>query len=339
MTSLNGKTAYLLLLATYVLALQACAQTSIVQMQALVPPEPCPLWDGGGRDRPSKPRQKCLERHSVDRISPPRPSLADPDYFTASNLQRQFAFEMPEGVKLSEGERPHSWGLALAGGGSKAASYAMGVLEALYDNEVLQQDIGAISSVSGGGYAAYWYYSRLADAYLGNPRILTEKPNFQARTASTEQMDTDTAETYRNLSFIFSECLPARYAGLLQSTSPLTEPAREPCPDHDLRWVEDRGPDDRDILRFQNHLRGYADVLSGDFDMEGGEKYKTELTQTLGWTLDEGSHRASTRFFSSPTPGQGITICACLTSRPRSCASQSLTRAMLMHQRSPSRTI
>ncbi len=48
-------------------------------------------------------------------------------------------------------------GIALSGGGTRAASFSIGVLQALHENDVLN-DVDIISSVSGGSYAAYWYY-------------------------------------------------------------------------------------------------------------------------------------------------------------------------------------
>jgi hypothetical protein len=49
------------------------------------------------------------------------------------------------------------WGLALSGGGTRSASFSMGVLGQLQATGALDK-FGAISSVSGGGFAAYYYY-------------------------------------------------------------------------------------------------------------------------------------------------------------------------------------
>lgn len=51
------------------------------------------------------------------------------------------------------------WGLAISGGGIRSATIAIGALKALHDQGVLDH-VDAISTVSGGGYAAYWLYSR-----------------------------------------------------------------------------------------------------------------------------------------------------------------------------------
>lgn len=51
-------------------------------------------------------------------------------------------------------------GVALAGGGSKAASFGMGILAGLSDSGLLGE-VDAVSTVSGGTYAAYFYFNRL----------------------------------------------------------------------------------------------------------------------------------------------------------------------------------
>jgi hypothetical protein len=51
------------------------------------------------------------------------------------------------------------WGLALSGGGIRSALFSMGAMKALYDASIMDS-VQVISSVSGGGYAAYWLYSR-----------------------------------------------------------------------------------------------------------------------------------------------------------------------------------
>lgn len=60
-------------------------------------------------------------------------------------------------------DTPLQLGLALSGGGTKAAMFAHGVLNGLYNQGILQK-VDVISTVSGGGYAAYWYYTKLLEA-------------------------------------------------------------------------------------------------------------------------------------------------------------------------------
>jgi Patatin-like phospholipase len=50
------------------------------------------------------------------------------------------------------------WGLALSGGGVRAAAFSIGAMKALFDKEIMR-DIDVISSVSGGSYASYWLFT------------------------------------------------------------------------------------------------------------------------------------------------------------------------------------
>lgn len=56
-------------------------------------------------------------------------------------------------------DRPPKIGLALSGGGTRAASFSIGVLKALQEKKLLPA-IDQISTVSGGSYAALWYYTQ-----------------------------------------------------------------------------------------------------------------------------------------------------------------------------------
>lgn len=84
--------------------------------------------------------------------------------------------EMPRPVTPFEAERRYrdntapSIGLALSGGGTKAAVFAHGVLHGLQERGVLQK-VDVISSTSGGGYAAYWLMSKRVEAALQAPPV------------------------------------------------------------------------------------------------------------------------------------------------------------------------
>jgi Patatin-like phospholipase len=75
---------------------------------------------------------------------------------------------------------PPELGLALSGGGTRAASFAIGVLKALHENGTLEK-VDVISSVSGGSYAAYWYFSQIfyMDALLKACKNLEQNKEFQ----------------------------------------------------------------------------------------------------------------------------------------------------------------
>ncbi|MCK9397397.1 MAG: patatin-like phospholipase family protein [Methylobacter sp.] len=65
-------------------------------------------------------------------------------------------------------QRDPRMGLALSGGGTRSASFNIGLLNGLHDGKKLN-DFDYISSVSGGSYAALWYFSKLYYLDLSNP--------------------------------------------------------------------------------------------------------------------------------------------------------------------------
>ena len=85
-------------------------------------------------------------------------------------LKRVSDYFNPDGRVPTPGE----FGVALEGGGSKAAPFALGTLAGLQELGLLGTQVGAISSISGGSYAASYYYNRLYDQQYrsedaGNP--------------------------------------------------------------------------------------------------------------------------------------------------------------------------
>lgn len=104
---------------------------------------------------------------------PPKPSE------TKSEEQRrgeEEAFSPNEKALRDLVEKPFEkngkpvFGLALSGGGTKASSFSVGVMAGLADNGLLDT-ADYISTVSGGGYAAYFYYAhRLFPILRPGPR-------------------------------------------------------------------------------------------------------------------------------------------------------------------------
>lgn len=80
---------------------------------------------------------------------------------TVSTCERRLRLLMDRYFKREVA--PDEIGLAFEGGGSKSAPFALGVLAALIEEHSLFQDVSAISSVSGGTYAASFYFNRLLD--------------------------------------------------------------------------------------------------------------------------------------------------------------------------------
>lgn len=139
-------------------------------------------------------------------------------------------------------EAPLKLGLALSGGGTKAAMFAHGVLNGLYNEGILQR-VDAISTVSGGGYAAYWYYSKL---------LAADQEKF-------------------SISNIFNDCLPKYWTensdrvGHLASA--MARAIRNDDPDADPRAFRMPTCQDeshfapQDPYRWQSHLTRWPDIF------------------------------------------------------------------------------
>lgn len=240
---------------TFASFLTGCAQYPVFKLQPIYPPADKPIWDGGPTE------------------------LTDPNYFDVKVLRKRFRAEIVESEATeahNTKDRPFEVGLALAGGGAKAASYSMGVLQSLYFHNILQREISVISTVSGGGYAALWYYSRLSDFYLGSQR----NHDVSDRTKHPHPA-CSIPDSSKEMPAIFCECIPYRYSGLLDNWGAGAGTSNETiqaCPSIDNRWLS---TDKKDSWRFQNHLRGFSDILSNDFQVGLDDS-------ALGWDVAKG---------------------------------------------------
>ncbi|MBX3669703.1 MAG: hypothetical protein KF778_14980 [Rhodocyclaceae bacterium] len=127
-------------------------------------------------------------------------------------------------------------GIALSGGGQRSAFFSVGALKALYETHVLQK-ASYLSSVSGGGYAAYWYYNQLMD-----PANWTEQATP------------------------FSDCFNPETKEWLERTEIATTDSNYPICD----FGQQRDP----RYRFQYHLSKHTDILTatdGSFKDHLGE--------------------------------------------------------------------
>lgn len=141
-------------------------------------------------------------------------------------------------------DAPPKLGLALSGGGSKAAMFAHGVLNGLYNEGILQK-VDIISTVSGGGYAAYWYFTKL---------LAADEQNFP-------------------VSNIFSDCMPGYWidhgkndAQLVVAMERATHPETRAHPDPRTLSMPKCGTPDHysgqdDAYRWQAHLVRWPDVF------------------------------------------------------------------------------
>lgn len=146
-------------------------------------------------------------------------------------------------------------GLALSGGGTKAAVFSHGVLHGLNDVGILDH-IDVISTTSGGGYAAYWLMSKRMEA-LEDP-VLFGPTGYRA---------------------IFDDCFPAWYGHP-------TKPAQKEMRDKAVAKAEDAGKEvcrqdahysartSTDPYRWQAHLLRWPDV------------FKVGYTPVMAWASD-----------------------------------------------------
>lgn len=199
-------------------------------------------------------------------------------------LRKQFDVER----RPVSGRHPNL-GLALAGGGTKASGFSIGVLQGLVASGQMER-LDIISSVSGGGYAAYWYYSRLV---FDDPAF-----NKQVKTSRAFQQS------------LFLDCFPSRYLKTLGVTwsanAPWLAGQPIPCPprnntnllkiagddefeddsdrvdaqrEYDDRLVALNRPElGRDPYRAQNALRGYQDLFSTGRNFFGAHAFDYNTT-------------------------------------------------------------
>ncbi len=159
-------------------------------------------------------------------------------------------------------DQPPQVGLALAGGGTKAADFSIGVLQGLTEAGVMER-VDAVSTVSGGGYAALWYFSRLL--------------NWEGKPGST-QGATQPLTSNSEAGKFFRDCIPAVYVKkYLDTLDGGQAPSRHapgskntlsgPCPMSLTNYDTDkRSTFANDDVRYLNHLRGYQDIFAWDWN-------------------------------------------------------------------------
>lgn len=161
-----------------------------------------------------------------------------------------------EGCEVLAQDRAWAQGVSLAGGGTKAASYAMGVLAALARGKgtgdparSFLHEIDSISSVSGGSYAAFFFYSKLlVERHHGNE---IDRPE--------------------HLKAYFEDCIPRSYALPSRGRPPILRADAAPDLENRLcmaaKLREERNP----AFRYQIFVRCRQDVIEGDCDLDESE--------------------------------------------------------------------
>lgn len=178
---------------------------------------------------------------------------------------------------------PERLGIALSGGGTKAAAFSLGALQGLIENGLFGR-AEYLSTVSGGSYAGFYLYSRLASASDGDGPIDANR-----------------------VSSWFADCLPERYAPAGRDIGQTVgDPARPRFPDyageppHEYTrqfrctsshpgWLGaiEQGPYQgiEDPWRYQNYLRANQDVLVSQCDLRSTEQTRPRFNGLIGWSL------------------------------------------------------
>lgn len=155
----------------------------------------------------------------------------------AVRIEKCFALTHPD----EAGARPHpTIGIALSGGGSRAAPYAMGVLQGLRETGILTH-ADYISSVSGGSYAAFFLYSHLIANSTGSDPFVGDADDW------------------------FRDCIPKKYGPLAapDGRENGAELDRQICPDPYDSYSSELVDGHPDPYRYQNFIRGNQSLLTG----------------------------------------------------------------------------
>lgn len=245
------------------------------------------------------PRDKALTAEDTG-------NFGKPDYFSSENLDREFLHERKQRDSNPQDREDYpedAIGLALSGGGTKAATYALGVIAGLSQNpqgnfgDSVMHEVDVVSTVSGGGYAAYWYFSRLVEDYeLLNRATARARIEIQKQRGTEALRDGAGASIAREPQFsrVFWRCVPSYFGPLFDSPPPqalapvmpdagvcrgeptLFDPA-EPCDPQNIQLC--------DKFRFEAHLRGFQDIFSNDFTYDPTTASDSALNKDIAKAL------------------------------------------------------
>lgn len=154
----------------------------------------------------------------------------------------------PKGV--AEWKRPRL-AVTLEGGGSKSAPFSLGVLAGLHQSGLLP-DVDIISSVSGGTYAAYFYFARILDAQNGVTAPGALEPNTW-----------------------FKDCIPSVYRQRFAESVASTERFCSGKHAHD-----DRMSNFARDYPYQAHVRFYQDLVHWKGGLERVDKNRSDAAST-----------------------------------------------------------
>ena len=151
-------------------------------------------------------------------------------------------------------------GLALSGGGTKAASYTMGVLAAVAQSDDEFKNIDAISSVSGGSYSSLFLFSKL---------ILRDS----IKNAGKPQIKD-----------FFADCIPTYYQGPPKESNKPSEVRRDRLPTHFPKSMPNlckNSSEENLPYLFQQYVRCRQDILENDCQPALIDEDKNEVKSYL----------------------------------------------------------
>lgn len=163
-------------------------------------------------------------------------------------------FRSKHGSSTTEGAwSPPRLAVTLEGGGSKSAPFSMGALAGLHESGLLE-DVDLISTVSGGSYAGYFYFSRLLDAHAGTGQA-----------------------GFRNPDAWFADCVPSIYYSRFGRSV-----ANQIRFCSGAEWIPDTIEKFAKDYPFQAHVRYYQDVVhwKGGLERVGEDVADTVSTFT-----------------------------------------------------------
>lgn len=136
-------------------------------------PAPTPVADGTKVPDAACSEPAIYETTRANESQNDRARRLEQQAFTRQERCLRERLEAPFAIAARAGKR---FGIALSGGGSKASAFGIGVLAGLSDLGLLDR-ADYVSSVSGGSYAAYFYYAHRIFPLVRNDRRRTLPSN------------------------------------------------------------------------------------------------------------------------------------------------------------------
>lgn len=194
---------------------------------------------------------------------------------TCSDQLLAYKDYLERGFMVKNGSVDREFGLALEGGGSKAAAFGLGVLDGLSrGKDPLIDKLAAISSTSGGGYAAHFYFSR--------------------------ELDRINRNTDKRMDIWFSDCVPSIYSDKDQFSKTAFNSEFSCSETSKIGNSLEGWSQYSKKYPYSAHLRKYSDLMSGKGDTNSGS---ADIPASIGSTLWSATETAATLI---PLFGRGL---------------------------------